>query len=391
MTTLNLLLDEQWPDSPAADWVLVDARGKVLQQGRSEPRHWPAADRQVAVLAGAQVSLCSVELPKARRQERERLIAYALEERLPAETTGQHFTIIEHQRGRALVAIVDAARLRRLVDTCAAIERPLAAAVGRLQCLPRLAGTAVCVDEGPLRYWRWPDGSGLAEDAPAAGKGAVSWLAEKTLRQAAAESVLGPPGLAAAVGLLQVAESGAPLLWYHSTSVGNLLHGAFAPRAAGGTWSRRWRWPAWIAGAAVALHLAAGVVSVVAARQTEAELNAKTRAIFSTTFPGAAIVDPLLQMRRQLNEVRPRHGQLRDDDLLALAAALADALGGGGREAVAQLRYEEGALEVSLGGPTRGDRIDRSRLIAALAMRGVAAQPVAGAADGTLVLRRSVP
>lgn len=383
MTTLYLLIDEHWPDSPAADWVLSDARHKVLQQGRSEPRHWPAADRRVAVLAGAQVSLSSIAAPKARRQERERLIAYALEERLPAETAGQHFTVIDYQDGRALVAIVEAERLRRLVDSCAAIEQPLAAVFGRLQCLPRLAATAVCVDEAGMRYWRWPDGSGLAEDR-AGDEETVSWLAKKACNAVAAERVLAPPEVAAALAL-PAAPDAAPLAWYQPNATGNLLHGPFAPRAAAGDWSRRLRWPAWIAGGAIALHLLAGVASALLGRQAESELGAKTQALFTAAFPGAAIVDPVLQMRRQLNELRPQHGQLRDDDLLALLAALADALGADGRDAVTRLHYEAGTLEVSLAasaGP------DRAGLIAALAMRGVDAAAVAGAGEGVLRLRR---
>lgn len=385
MTTLHLLIDEQWPDAPAADWVLCDARGKVLQQGRSEPRHWPAADRRVAVLAGAQVSLSAVAAPKARRQDRERLIAYALEERLPAETAAQHFTVLDYEHGRALVAIVDAARLNRLVESCAAIERPLAAVFGRLQCLPRLAATAVCVDEGTMRYWRWPDGSGLAEDRPDDGAEPVSWLAEKTRQAAAAERVIGPPEVVAALALPPATLAGAPLHWYQPPSAGNLLHGRFAPRAAGGSWARRLRWPASIAGGAVALHLAAGVASALLERQSEAQLDAKTRALFTAAFPGAAIVDPVLQMRRQLNDLRPQHGSLRDDDLLALLAAVADALGADGRDAVAQLHYEAGTLEISL---AANARTDRPRLVAALAMRGVTAQAVVGAGENVLRLRR---
>jgi len=57
MTTLTFLIDESWPDTLAADWALCDPRGALVQQGRSEPRHWPVAERRVAVLAGAQVYL----------------------------------------------------------------------------------------------------------------------------------------------------------------------------------------------------------------------------------------------------------------------------------------------------------------------------------------------
>ena len=387
MTTLTLLIDERWPDTQAADWALCDARGVLLQQGHSEPRHWPVAERRVAVLAGAQVSLCTVPLPKARRRDRERLIAYALEERLPTETEAQHFTLLEHEGERAVVAIVDAARLRRIVDAFAAIGHPLTAVFGRAQCLPQLAGTAVCIDEGAMRYWRWPDGSGLCEDLPGPGDEPVSWLALKAVQVAAVERVLGPAQVAEALGLPQATgEVQKAQQWYLPNSAPNLLHGQFSPHQGGAGWWQRLRWPLWIAGGAVALHLVAGVVSVLAARQNEAELNAKTRAVFASAFPGAAIVDPVLQMRRQLNELRSNNGALRDDDLLVLLASLSEALAADSRDVVTQLRYEAGVLEIGFG--KAFVQAQRQALIAALAMRGIAAQPSTTAGDNTLTLRR---
>lgn len=389
MTTLTVLIDEDWPATPLADWVLCGPRGEVMQQGRSEPRHWPAADRRVAVLAGAQVSLCTVTLPNARRQDRERLIAYALEERLPAETDGQHFTLIDQDGERALVAIVEAARLQRVLENCAAIGQALAAVFGRLQCLPRLAGTVVCVDEGAMRYWRWPDGSGFCEDWSPGGEEPVSWLAQKHRQSSTIERVVGPASVAAAVELPVADAAPQSLQWFSTAPATTLLHGPFAPRQAGGSWRQRLRWPLWIAGAALALHLSAGVVSAMVARQAETQLNAQTRAIFEASFPGAAVVDPVLQMRRQLNELRPQHGGLRDDDLLTLLAALADALGSNSRDAIARIAYEAGALQVDLA-PALGQK-DSQTLIASLAMRGVTAQPPVDGSNGVLTLRRSAP
>lgn len=389
MTTLNVLIDESWPETPLADWVLFSPRGEVLQQGRSEPRHWPPADRHVAVLAGAQVSICTVKLPNARRQDRERLIAYALEERLPAETEGQHFTLIEQDGERAVVAIVEAARLRRVLATCAASERPLAAAFGRLQCLPSVAGAAVCVDEGTMRYWRWPDGSGFCEDWLPNAEAPVSWLAQKHRQSATIERVMGPASVAAAFELPEADAEPKSRQWFFTTPATNLLHGAFAPPQAGGSWRQRLRWPLRMAGAALVLHLSAGVVSAMVARQAETKLNAQTRAIFEAAFPGAAIVDPVLQMRRQLNELRPQNGGLRDDDLLALLAALADALGSNSRDAITRMTYEAGALEVNLAPAL--DQKARQTLIASLAMRGIAAQQSAGGSENVLKLRRSAP
>ena len=54
-TTLMLLAGERWPQEPTADWVLLDAARRPLDRGRSDPRHWPAAERHELVLAGSRV------------------------------------------------------------------------------------------------------------------------------------------------------------------------------------------------------------------------------------------------------------------------------------------------------------------------------------------------
>lgn len=382
MNTLFLLIDERWPETPAADWVLCGPRGAVLQQGRSEPRHWPPAERRVAVLAGAQVALCAIALPRHRRADRDRLIAYAVEERIPVDPERQHFTLLDQQGEQGLIAMVDAGRLRQLVDSLAALKLPLAGLYGRLQGLPRLDRAAVGVDEDRLRYWRWPDGAGLVEDLAA--DGAPSALARRAVQQSGVEALLGAPALAEALGLpLAAASAVAP--WYVLAGQSNLLHGDFSPRGSGPGLAAGLRWPLRIVAGALALYLVVGLFGVMKARQDELATHARVKAIFESAFPGAAMVDPVLQMRRQLNEQRPRHGALRDDDLLALLAPLAEVLGTESRAAITRLQFEGGALEVTLRAPLEGAR--RQALIDGLAMRGIRVR--AGTGDAVFNLRRS--
>ena len=44
MNTLRLLIDPDWPQAHTdCAWFLHDQHGKLIQQGRSEPRHWPGS------------------------------------------------------------------------------------------------------------------------------------------------------------------------------------------------------------------------------------------------------------------------------------------------------------------------------------------------------------
>ncbi|UCE32574.1 MAG: hypothetical protein JSW68_06670, partial [Burkholderiales bacterium] len=68
---------------------------------------------------------------------------------------------------------------------------------------------------------------------------------------------------------------------------------------------------------------------------------------FRDAFPEAkAIVDPVLQMRRNLADLRARSGQLGPDDFVPLLTRFGQALGPRAVDALAAVDYREGRLEV---------------------------------------------
>jgi len=383
MNTLYLLIDERWPEDLVAEWVLVERRGDVVEQGRSDPAHWPVADRRIAILAGAQVSVTTVALPKHRRADRDRLIAYALEERLPADAESQHFTLMNRKGDLATIAIVDADRLRRIVDAAASFNHALDACYGRLQSIDSRDHVAVCQEEYGMRYWRWPDGSGMVDDV---GESGASPLVIKMLERTAAQSVSGSPEVAKSVGLpLESGLEELPVVWYRVRAAKNLLHGDFSNQQTGMETLERLRWPLRIMLVAIVFHLALGAGSAIFDRYTLNKLHRQTEAIFAATFPGAAIVDPVLQMRRQLNEQRGLNGLIRDDDFLSLMAPLADAFGAEGRGAITRIRFAAESIEIAT--PVLTDAERRQALIDALAMRGLSGRMATGRGDVLLITR----
>ena len=94
---LLLAIDEQWPTRPDCPWVLLGPDGQPTAEGHSEPRHWPAAAECEVVLTGPQCLWLEVPLPRAKRSDLPRLLAYALEDRLLKDPDTQHLTV-SHRR-----------------------------------------------------------------------------------------------------------------------------------------------------------------------------------------------------------------------------------------------------------------------------------------------------
>jgi general secretion pathway protein L len=172
----------------------------------------------------------------------------------------------------------------------------------------------------------------------AAGGGEVLGLAENdawraVLRESAAEAgvslrlgELPTPG-AASVDLLAAQRSGALERW-----------------AASFDW-RAWRWP--LAGALTCAALAVAGLNLhwYSIAREQAELLATLDRSFAQVFPaGTTRVDPVLQMRRHVAQLRARAGQASPDDFLPLVVGLSLSLGTQAQDAIGSLEYRDGRL-----------------------------------------------
>ena len=117
---------------------------------------------------------------------------------------------------------------------------------------------------------------------------------------------------------------------------------------AGVDW-RAWRLPAALAAACVLVFLAGLNLHWASLSRERTELRAQMERMFREAFPSAqVVVDPLLQMQRQVSEMRLTTGQSGPDDFLPLVTRFSEALGPRAVDAVASLEYREGRLQVRL-------------------------------------------
>ncbi|MBR0565820.1 hypothetical protein J5J83_06795 [Azoarcus sp. L1K30] len=389
-TRLLLRIDEHWPREPAADWVLLDASNRVLQQGCSGAAHWPAADSCEAILAGAQCLWLEVMLPPAPKRERARLLAYALEEHLVDDPDTQHLTVthsaLEDHSRRTGVIVVGRARMVQLVAQFDAIGRPLSHLRSLLETVPPAPPRWTLAIDAHMALLRPGSSPTVCLEASSAQAlaDALSLSLAQAARRAGAETPRAIelriaddgalPPLPLAQDQTPAFEPGPPWQWWayvdHCTE---LLHGEFAPRHMR---SKRWhalRAPLLLMAATVLALITANLVQILDQRQSLADLDARSLRLFARALPGTPAVAPEAQLARALADERRRTGRLAEGDFIALLRAHLEAAGA----TPLDIDYEKGKLDIGLSPGT-----DIAALKTRLALQGI---DVRGR-DGGLVL-----
>lgn len=363
-TRLILLVHEHWPRQAALHWVLLDARGGVLQAGESAPQHWPPAAAVTVVLSGAQLTWHALDTPPGTPVVEGRALAYALEEHLLFDADSQHLTVTSRQSGAQgltrHVLACSRARLKAVLEHLATLRIRPDAVYAELECAPAAEGRWTLSLGPQAAILRTDRTTGIALDPdPAALQDALAHVAElaSAAGNPAHELVLAAapgcrlPDLADIAGRLAMplVISDADYRWWAvPPGASNLLHGEF--RAA-----RRGRWQAFLRPLGVA---AAGLVAgwlvllatVLDERAELAELEGDIARIFREQLPGTPAVAPLQQIARRLDDARQQQGLLTRRDFLSLMAVFAEAAGPSAVGLIARISYRPGELAVATGG-----------------------------------------
>ena len=110
---------------------------------------------------------------------------------------------------------------------------------------------------------------------------------------------------------------------------------------------RIWRLPIAVAAAClvaalIGLNLHWGMLAA-----EKASLRSAMETTYRNAFPGnTVVVDPSLQMRRQVTDLRARDGRQGPDDFVPMFAAFAQAIGDQGAEGLGAVEYRDGRLKV---------------------------------------------
>ena len=363
--SIVVFVPEHPQDAARYRWAALGAGGVAgpLQAGLAGVP--PGADA-VLVAPATAVRLTAAKLP-AKNRRRMGQLAFAVEDGLAADAAALHAVAgPDLADGRTVVAVcerswIDAA----LAAVQAAALAPVSMRVETL--LPALeAGSWSVVWNGAGGFVRTGPASGFGFDRSTDG-------APLALRLALAESARSPRRivLRTATGAATSEMTADAAAWAAELGVPVAAGGPFPGLEAGweksielleGEFARAGRFTGMLP-LAKALRPAAIVAALIVIaqlaltagewwmlRSEKQRLQARMEQNFRAAFPGAQqVIDPVLQMQRQLAQLRRQAGAADDGDFLVLAAKAAPALRGA---RVKLVGYERSRLEIDAAFPS---------------------------------------
>jgi general secretion pathway protein L len=194
----------------------------------------------------------------------------------------------------------------------------------------------------------------------------AGWMGDPSW-QAPLERAAGRLQLAIETGALRVPEPVRLDLLGGRAAASRRMMAAFDPRA--------WRLPLALAAACVIASLVGMNLHWAQLAREKDLIRRSLETTFRSAFPSAqVVVDPLLQMNRQVSTLRARSGQSGPEDFVPLLSRLAQALGATGADSLAAVEYRDGKMKVRFQ-PQRVDgRAAREQLREACARAGLRLQ-----------------
>lgn len=388
-------------------WALIGAdRQSAPGEGRLAelPRN---AERVQLVIPAAEVVITRTHLPPAAKRRAGAVLAYAVEEETLGQPEANQVSWLGSIGDADVLAVWDRAGLKRWMDALNGIGIDKFEVHWETLLLPWAAGEWSLAWNGREGFVRSNEFEGAATDC---GDQESPPMSLKLMLDEAKTRIALPGSIA----LYTTVSDCAPNLqaWERDLGVPVRLAAHWdwrtAPPEAGVSLTqehRRWRAipgllarlrpAAWIVAGALAIHALALIVNWTLLVNEQRELRQKMEARFRAAVPDAvAVVDPVLQMRRKLAEVRHAAGKSDTSDFLPMiekVSAGVKELPAGNLRIVS---FESGRMTLELGAIDEGVvRRAVSRMVqAGLKVsvgggKGVQATPAsAGAKGGAVVL-----
>ncbi|RQS11369.1 type II secretion system protein GspL [Burkholderia sp. Bp9002] len=418
MSTLIVLLPPREPAVPLQEWqwpelpfMLVDKAGHTQRAGRAALALLPRAAATVLVVAARDVLLLAATMPPLKGPKLRQALPNIVEDQLIQDPQGCHIAVdpAPLPDGRRVLAVVDRAWFRTIIDAFTAAGHRHLSAVPATRCLPSPLVAATAAAEpapGAEAETLAADGDAAPPARPAAVAAVLGVAASvepilveagaqpgpsgaPRLELAIARGALGEgfaaPALRAA-GTLAALAGGAPVELYELGEPGAeprlasvkgadaeaLLPGAmplpfetFARRATAERFdlcqfefeSQPWRFDrATLKRLRVPIAIAVATLGVAVigmnlhwwklSRERDA-LSAQITETLLSAFPKTTtVLDPPAQMQRQLDQLRLAAGELSPNDFLALASGLSRSMGTLPLNGIASLDYHDRRLDV---------------------------------------------
>ena len=376
-------------------FALVNDGGVIEQQGEGPLRNLGdlvgTARRVVLLLAGADVSLLSVQAPPLTGARLKAALPALVEEHILGDPEDSVLVAAPEQPdGTRPIAVADRDWLEAIVRALLAQGARAVAAIPAQLCLPLQPGSVSAAVDGAELTMRQGlfQGFGLALEA-------VPAVVLQTARAFSGDAPLVLYVPRALLGEYQVlAQEAGPGItlesddWAHwiaasrSTAL-DLVSGLGAAGTPVRDW-RRWRWPLRLILLALAINIIGLNLDWLRLKREAATVQQSMTQTFRQVYPRDPVVDPVVQMRQNMARARAGTGELSPDEFTYLAAAFGEAARATGREpGIASIEYRERALSVKVK-PGTADPGMIAQLRTALAARALTLDTTT---PGTWVIR----
>ena len=373
-------------------FALALDNGAIGQQGEGQLRNLgdlvAAARRVVLVLAASDVTLLAVQAPPLSGARLRAALPALVEEHVLGDP--EDCVLVAGPAlpdGRRPVAVVQQAWLEPLVRTLLSMGARAVAAVPEQLCLPLQPGSvsaAIGHGELILRQSQY-DGLGLSLDgnAQAALQTARALAGDAPVVLYVEHDQLGEyQMLLAEAGPGITLESDDWAHWIAGARNGgaalDLVPGLGTAGVARRDW-RRWRWPIRLALLAVLVNIVGLNVEWLRLKREADAVRQQMTQTFRSVYPNVPAIDPVAQMRQNIDRARAGSGAAGADDFTWVAAAFGEALRGlPAPPSIASMEFRERALTVRLK-PEGFDPGAATALKAALAPRNLSLEETATA------------
>lgn len=385
---LRLYFSDDWNDasSPCA-WALSDGAGGVVQSGFGRLNEMPEAEECVAILPAARITCLTVAMPASSRRRWEAALSFVVEEFTLTDPETNHVVpAASAETGKCALFIVDKAWLKTILACCQAAGLNLRSVLPELILPPLPVAGWVVIWDGRSGFVRTSATSGIALDQ---GDNDHPPLA-LTLSLTAASATLPDfieirysnevepsrrtlpcwPDLPVKLTL------GVPWDWRcHPLpqNAPNLLWGELAPKANWLEWLPRLRPLALILAAALGIEMLGANLEWALLHHQKTVITQDMARTFRAVFGDeSVVVNPALQMRRKLAELRHTTGLPDEADFLPLLDQVSTALSNLPNGSIRGLHYDSGKLAVEL---SLSREADIQTLRHALQQRGLSVLP----------------
>lgn len=368
MSILRIYFSGNWRDSTSpCPWALCDETGSVLQSGADPLAALPKGHECIAIVAPDRVLSVRAKLPPGSRRRWQTALPFVAEEYTLPDPEDNHVVpgpaLAE---GRMMLAVVDKAWLKRIIEACRTANLSLRRMVPETFLLALTPGTWVLVWDGSNGFVRTGSASGMALDSGDAH--AAPLALQLSLNAAQNNSPPSSPGkievrfpqhvpeaqriLPQWNNLPTALSSGPAWDWRRApipADTLNLLWGDFAPRAKISEWWPKLRPAALILLAALGVEAVGTNIEWAMLANEKKVLTQDMERSFRTAFGEAGtLVNAPLQMQRNLAELRHSAGLPDDGDFVPLLDATASTLAALPAGSVRGLHYESGRLDVDI-------------------------------------------